>query len=200
MIGGVDEMMKVLLLLANGFELYEASVFTDVIGWDYVYGSKDIELVTCGIEKEIESSFNHRVLSDMTVDDVDVNEFDALAIPGGFEKYGFYKEAYDDRFLDLIRAFHDQSKIIASVCVGALPLGKSGILTGKRATTYNKANGVRQDQLREFGVQVVNEPIVVEGKIVTSWNPSTAIFVAYQLLEMLTSKQNADHIKELMGY
>ncbi|HEX2953244.1 MAG TPA: DJ-1/PfpI family protein [Bacillota bacterium] len=193
-------MMKVLLLLANGFELYEASVFTDVIGWDYVYGSKDIELVTCGIEKEIESSFNHRVLSDMTVDDVDVNEFDALAIPGGFEKYGFYKEAYDDRFLDLIRAFHDQSKIIASVCVGALPLGKSGILTGKRATTYNKANGVRQDQLREFGVQVVNEPIVVEGKIVTSWNPSTAIFVAYQLLEMLTSKQNADHIKELMGY
>jgi 4-methyl-5(b-hydroxyethyl)-thiazole monophosphate biosynthesis len=129
-----------------------------------------------------------------------VNEFDALAIPGGFEKYGFYKEAYDDRFLNLIRAFHDQSKIIASVCVGALPLGKSGILTGKRATTYNKANGVRQDQLREFGVQVVNEPIVVEGKIVTSWNPSTAIFVAYQLLEMLTSKQNADHIRELMGY
>lgn len=193
-------MKRILLLLANGFELYEASVFTDVIGWDSVYGTKNTELVTCGMNREIKSSFNHTVIANLAVDDVNAEEFDALAIPGGFEDYSFYNDAFDESFLELIRAFHKQNKIIASICVGALPLGKSGILTGKRGTTYNLANRYRQNQLAEFGVRVVNEPIVIEDNIITSWNPSTAIFVAYQLLEMLTSKQNAEHIKGLMGF
>jgi 4-methyl-5(b-hydroxyethyl)-thiazole monophosphate biosynthesis len=193
-------MKKILMLLANGFELYEASVFTDVIGWDMVYGTKDTELVLCGMNREIKSSFNHIVHANLTIDEVKVEEFDAIAIPGGFEEYDFYNDAFDEKFLNLIRAFHENNKIIASICVGAIPIGKSGILLGKRATTYNMANKYRQNQLAEFGVQVVNEPIVIDGNIITSWNPSTAIFVAYQLLEMLTTKQNAEHIRTIMGF
>lgn len=193
-------MKKILLLLANGFEFYEASVFTDVIGWDTVFGTKTTELVLCGINREVKSSFNHTVYTDLTINEVIVEEFDALAIPGGFEEYAFYNDAFDEKFLDLIRAFHKHNKIIASICVGAIPIGKSGILTGKRGTTYNLANKYRQNQLAEFGVQVVNEPIVIDDNIITSWNPSTAIFVAYQLLEMLTSKQNAEDIRALMGF
>ena len=46
-------MKKVLLLLADGFETFEASVFIDVIGWNLVEGDKSTELFTCGLKKEI---------------------------------------------------------------------------------------------------------------------------------------------------
>lgn len=192
-------MKKVLLLLADGFETFEASVFIDVIGWNLVDGDGTTELFTCGIQKEIKSSFNQRFIVDYLIDEIDIDSFEALAIPGGFDEYDFYKDAYDERFLDLIRGFKSKDKIIASICVGALPLGKSGILKDKNGTTYNK-KAIRQETLRGFGVNVVNEPIVIDDGIITSWNPSTAIDVALLLLELLTSKSNADYIKQIMGF
>lgn len=191
-------MKKILLLLADGFEIYEASVFIDVIGWNLVEGDKSTQLFTCGLRKEIKSSFNQRFIVDYLVGDIDVSEFDALAVPGGFEVYGFYKDAYDEQFLNIIRDFKAQGKFIASVCVGALPLGKSGILKGKTATTYN--NPVRRDALQGFGVEVINQPIVSDDDVVTSWNPSTAIDVALHLLEKLTTKSNAGEVRRLMGF
>ncbi len=193
-------MKKVLLLLANGFEIYEASVFIDVLGWNLVFGDVTTEVITCGITKEIVSTFKLRVTADLTINEVNVDDFDALAIPGGFEKYSFYDDAYKEVFLELIRKFYNKDKIIASICVGALPLGKSGILEGKKATTYNMNNGIRQNELKEYGVTVVNEPIVIEQKIITSWNPSTAIDVAFKLLELLTLKKQSDFIRKIMGF
>jgi 4-methyl-5(b-hydroxyethyl)-thiazole monophosphate biosynthesis len=191
-------MKKVLLLLANGFEVFEASVFIDVIGWNLVEGDGSTELFTCGLKSEIKSSFKKRFVPDYLIEDIDINDFDALAIPGGFEIYGFYNDAYDARFLDLIRAFKAQNKPIASICVGALPLGKSGVLKGKKGTTYNSL--VRRTALKEFGVEVLDQPIVHDDRIITSWNPSTAVDVALLLLEELTSKTNADEVRSLMGF
>jgi protein deglycase len=191
-------MKKVLMLLAEGFETFEASVFIDVIGWNLVEGDRSTELFTCGLKKEIRSSFNQRFIVDFQINDIEIDSFDALAIPGGFELYGFYKDAYDDKFLDLIRSFKAKNKIIASICVGALPLGKSGVLKDKKGTTYSSA--VRREALQSFGVQVINQPIVMDDNVITSWNPSTAIDVAFLLLEKLTSKANADHVRQLMGF
>ncbi|MBP3887306.1 MAG: DJ-1/PfpI family protein [Cellulosilyticum sp.] len=127
--------------------------------------------------------------------------FDALAIPGGFEEAGFYKDAYSEEFLNLIREFDAAGKLIASVCVGALPIAKSGVLQGRNATTYNLGDGLRQRQLANFGVHVLkDQPIVVDGNIITSYNPSTAFDVAFTLLEMLTTKENCVHIQKLMGF
>ncbi|MBV4417713.1 DJ-1/PfpI family protein, partial [Clostridium tyrobutyricum] len=70
--------------------------------------------------------------------------------------FGFYEEAYDERFLKLIREFDSRGKIIATICVGALPLGKSGVLNNRKATTYHLRDAYRQEQLKEFGVNVVN--------------------------------------------
>jgi protein deglycase len=191
-------MKRVLLLLADGFETFEASVFIDVIGWNLVDGDKSTELFTSGLQKEIRSSFNQRFIVDYLVSEIDVDSFDALAVPGGFEEYNFYKDAYDERFLELIRAFKAKDKIIASICVAALPLGKSGILKDKKGTTYK--NPVRREALESFGVQVINQPIVIDDNIITSWNPSTAVDVALLLLELLTSKTNADYIRLIMGF
>lgn len=190
---------KVLLLLANGFETLEASAFMDVMGWNHAEGDGSTQLLSCGLHKEIQSSFNHRFIVDFTTAEIDVNEFDALAIPGGFEDYGFYVDAYDARFLAIIQQFHVQNKPIASICVGALPLGKSGILQGQKATTYIN-NTVRTDALKSFGANFIETPIVVDGSVITSWNPSTAVEVAFILLEMLTSPQNTVQVRRLMGF
>ena len=193
-------MKNILLLLANGFEIYEASAFIDVLGWNLLDGDKSTKVVSCGIRKELISTFNQKVITDIIIDDVCIQDFDAIAIPGGFDEYGFYNDAYDERFLELIRAFDRSKKIIASICVGALPVGKSGILKGRNGTTYNKKNGIRQKKLTEFGVNVINQPIVIDDNIITSWNPSTAMDVAFTLLEMLTSNEQCNYIKEIMGF
>ena len=193
-------MKKVLLLLANGFEMYEASVFIDVIGWNDSFGSKNTKLYTCGKTKTLESSFGVKIEVDFIIDEIDPNEYEALAIPGGFEQYGFYNDAYSEKFTNLIQKFNELNKLISSICVGALPLGKSGILKDRNATTYNLMGGRRQRQLEEFGAKVINEPVVIDNNIITSWSPVTAIDVAFVLLEKLTSKENSNNIRRLMGF
>lgn len=191
-------MKKVLLLLAEGFEVFEASVFIDVIGWNLVQGDCSTQLFTCGLRKEVKSSFDQKFIVDYLINDIEINDFDALAIPGGFEVYGYYNDSYNDSFLELIRKFKANDKIIASICVGALPLGKSGVLIGKKGTTYDSE--IRRDALKAFGVNVINQPIVIDDNIITSWNPYTAINVALLLLGMLTTKENADNVRKLMGF
>ncbi|MBV4430979.1 DJ-1/PfpI family protein [Clostridium tyrobutyricum] len=192
--------MKILLFLAKGFETMEFSPFVDVMGWarnDYGY---DVPVVTCGFHKQVMSTFNIPVIVEKTIDEINIDEYDALAIPGGFEEFGFYEEAYDERFLNLIREFYSKGKIIATICVGALPVGKSGALKNRKATTYHLRDGYRQEQLKEFGVNVVNESIVVDKNIITSYCPSTASYVAFKLLEMLTSEKQMKIVKAAMGF
>ncbi|NRS47094.1 MULTISPECIES: DJ-1/PfpI family protein [Brevibacillus] len=194
-------MKKVCLLLPNGFEAVEASVFTDVIGWNKEEGDGTTELVTVGTRKELKCTWNFTVIPEMVIDDADVNDFDALALPGGFEHAGFYEDAYREDVLAFIREFEKQGKVIASICVGALPLGKSGILQGRNATTYNLNNQLRQKQLAAMGATVIpDQSIVIDNNIITSYNPSTAFDVAFTLLESLTSRENTDNVKRLMGF
>ncbi|EOQ95967.1 DJ-1/PfpI family protein [Leptospira wolbachii serovar Codice str. CDC] len=193
-------MKKVLLLLAKGFESFEASVFIDVIGWNLVDGDKTTKLYTCGFTKEVTGAFGVKLNVDYLINEIDINEFEALAIPGGFEEYGFYEEAYHPEFLELIRQFNQKDKIITSICVGALPIAKSGVLNERKATTYNHKKSVRQKQLEELGAIVQNSPIVIDKNIITSWSPATAIGVALLLLKMLTTEENSNHIKGLMGF
>lgn len=191
-------MKKVLLLLANGFETLEACAFIDVIGWNHLEGDGSTRLFTCGLRKEIKSSFNQRFIVDYLVDEAYTNAYDALAVPGGFEEYGFYEDAYNEKFLNVIRWFRENNKFIASICVGALPLGKSGILKNKKATTYNSPK--RRKALQEFGAEVLHQPIVIEDNMITSWNPSTATDVAFLLLEHLTGQNNVTKVRKLMGF
>jgi 4-methyl-5(b-hydroxyethyl)-thiazole monophosphate biosynthesis len=192
--------MRTLVFLLKGFETMEFSVFVDVLGWarnDFGY---DVPVVTGGFQEKVVSTFNIPVLVDKTIDAISVDDFDALAIPGGFEEFGFYEEAYDERFLNLIREFDARGKIIATICVAALPVGKSGVLTGRKATTYHLRDAYRQKQLKEFQVDVVNEPIVVDKNIITSYCPETAPSVAFKLLEMLTSTEEMEQVKQAMGF
>lgn len=192
--------MKTLLFLAKGFETMEFSVFIDVMGWarnDYHY---DTQVVTCGFQKQVVSTFGVPVTVDTLIGEVSADDYDALAIPGGFEEYGFYEEAYDERFLKLIRDFDAKGKIIASICVAALPVAKSGVLKDRNATTYHLRGGYRQKQLVELGAALGEGSIVVDRNVITSYCPETAPGVAFKLLELLTSKEQMEIVKTSMGF
>lgn len=193
-------MKKVLLFCAKGFETMEFSVFIDVLGWARNDHGCDISVKTCGFTKQVVSTFGVPIIVDKLIDEVSADEYDALAVPGGFEEFGFYEEAFDEKFLKLIRDFDRRGKSIASVCVGALPLGKSGILNGRNATTYHLNGGVRQKQLAEFGADVINERIVVDKNIITSYCPETAPDVAFELLKMLVGQEKMLTVKQAMGF
>ena len=192
--------MKILLLLAKGFETMEASVFIDIMGWARNDYHHDVQVVTGGFQKTVVSAFGVPVTVDALLKDVRVEDYDALAIPGGFAEYGFYEEAFSAEMSDLICRFHQQNKWIATVCVGALPLAHSGILKGKKATTYHLNGGLRQKQLAEYGVNVVNEPVVKDGNIITSYCPQTAPDVAFLLLECLIGAAHMHVVRTAMGF
>jgi protein deglycase len=193
-------MKKVLLFLANGFEEYEASVFTDVIGWSRIYGKTPVDLITTGLRTELKCTWNLTVRPELEFKKINIKEFDALAIPGGFETADYYQDAYDERFLDLIRDFNKEKKIIASICVAALSIGKSGVLTNRKATTYDLNDGIRRKQLADFGVLVQDSDLVIDDNIITSTGPATALDVAFLLLEMLTDNENVEIVKRYMRF
>lgn len=192
--------MKVLLLCAKAFETMEFSVFIDIFGWARESFGNDVSVYTCGFQKNVVSTFGVTVQMDVLIDTVDVNDYDALAIPGGFREFGFKEEAFHPKTQNLIRRFHEQGKPIATVCVAAFALAESGILKGRRATVYHLDNGKTQQELADYGVNVVNEPVVVDENIITSYCPETAPTVAFKLLEILIGLQKAEEVKYAMGY
>ena len=193
--------MKVLLFCCKGFETMEFAPFVDVMGWarnDYGMG---IEVITAGFSKTVISAFGIPILVDKIYEEINISEYDALAIPGGFEEFGFYEEAYSESFLNLIREFNSAHKYIASICVGALPIGASGVLKGRKATTYHLGDGRRQKQLVEFGAEVIpDQSVVIDKNIITSFCPETAPLVAISLLEMLVGKEKAEIVATTMGF
>ncbi len=193
-------MKRVLLLLCKGVEIYEAAAFYDVLGWSGGYGGEAVEVVSVGLQDVVRGTFGIRIIPDKLLPDVKPEDFDALAIPGGFETWGFYDEAYSQAVANLIRRFDQLQKPIAAICVGALPLGNSGILAGRRATTYHLRDGARRKQLAAFGVNVIDAPMVEDRNVITSTSPATAMNVAFELLAQLTGRENSNAIRQKMGF
>ncbi len=192
---------KVLLFLSEGFEAYEASAFIDVIGWSRETDFEPVDLTTTGFRSEYNCYWNLIVKPEIPFDQIKVEEYDALAIPGGCPAAGFLEDVYDERFLNLIREFDKQNKIIASICVAALPVGKSGVLRNRKATTWDlKDTADRQKELADFGAIVLDKQMVIDGNIITCTGPAPALDVAFALLEMLTSIENVMKVKRNMRF
>ena len=191
---------KVLLFLAQGFEEYEAAVFTDVFGWSRVFGTEPVDLVTTALRSEIQCKWNFIVRPEVAFDKINPEDYDALAIPGGFKDSGYYEDAFDDRFLQLIRDFDRHNKPIAAVCAAAIPVGQSGVLLGRDATTYDLSDIYGRDYLAQLGVNVQDKRIAIDNNIITSTGPATGLDVAFKLLEMLTSIENVNEVKKYMRF
>jgi 4-methyl-5(b-hydroxyethyl)-thiazole monophosphate biosynthesis len=178
---------RVLILLSNGFEAMEAACFTEVFGWASIYGEIQFDQLSVGLRSPLKTTFGFDVLPERILNEINIEDFDALVIPGGFGDAGFYEEALSEPFLDVIRSFDRRQAPIAAVCVSALSLAAAGVLKGRRATVYHQVGGTRKAELESYGAMFVDEPLVVDGHLMTSTGPGTGIELALKLLEVLTS-------------
>lgn len=193
-------MKRILMLLANGVEPLEIAAFTDVFGWADLVGDQPFTLVHAGLRNEILTTFGLRLRISNLLGDLSLDDYDALALPGGSEPAGFYEEALSTPYLAAIRYFADAGKPIASVCVSSIALGKAGVLKGKNATVYHQVGGKRKKQLVDTGANFVDRPIVVDGNFITSSGPGTASEVAFSLLEQLSTTENCINVRKRMRF
>jgi 4-methyl-5(b-hydroxyethyl)-thiazole monophosphate biosynthesis len=193
-------MKKVLLFLSQGFEEVEAAAFIDVFGWTHTTeGVEPVEVVVAGLHPEIRAAHSLIVKPQHLLEELDLTEFSALALPGGYHDRGF-TEAYLSEVLEAIRTIYDNGGIIATICVAAKPVAAAGLLRGKEAVTYPLDDGRHISFLAEYGAEVVDKDVVVSDRIITSTGPATAFAVAFKLLEMLNGKDDAEKVKRAMMF
>ncbi|MCL1974974.1 MAG: DJ-1/PfpI family protein [Firmicutes bacterium] len=190
---------NILLLLPPGTEIFEAAAFIDVFGWHQTIGSATCRLITCSSKREIALSFGQTMLAQICANEVIAENYAALALPGGFGSYGYYEHACSKPYLSLIKHFNDQHKPIAAVCTGAIALAQAGILKGRLATTYCYEAGFAE-QIQKAGAVFINAPLQIDGHIITSQNPASAIPVALALLEKTAGCKERAYIQKQMGF
>jgi len=102
--------------------------------------------------------------SDLLLADAHSQEYSGLLVPGGFMPDKLRREA---KVLALTREFFEQKKLVAFICHGGWIPISARILKGRRATG---SMGIRDD-LENAGAIWVDEPVVVDGNLISSRTP-----------------------------
>jgi len=116
--------------------------------------------------------------SDMLIADARSLDFCGLLVPGGFMPD---KLRRDPKVLSLTREFFEQGKLVAFICHGGWIPISAKILKGKRATG---SLGIKDD-LENAGAIWVNEPVVVDGNLISSRTPRDLAPFAKTMVEFL---------------
>ena len=106
-----------------------------------------------------------RIVPDLTIGEVDPDDYDALLLPGGVGNPDQLR--MNERAIGVIREFAAAGKPVAAICHGPWLLVEADLLRGKRATAWQS---IRTD-LRNAGANVVDEQAVTDGNIITSRKP-----------------------------
>ena len=114
----------------------------------------------------------------------DAPSLDLLLVPGGPGQLSLMKHTL---LLEFIRQCADTSSWVCSVCTGALLLAQAGVLRGRRATTHWLA----RDALRGFGVEVLDDRYVFDGKFATAAGVSAGIDLALELVRRISGDETA---------
>jgi len=118
------------------------------------------------------------VRSDITPEQVNVQDFDALFIPGG---YAPDKMRLHPSMIELVKKFYESSKIIAALCHGPQMLISAGLVKNRRMTSWPS---VAVD-LRNAGANWVDEPVVSDGPFITSRKPEDIPQFTQAIIEAL---------------
>lgn len=117
------------------------------------------------IQATIHDDPGKTIRPDLLVEEADAKDFDALILPGGVRNPDQLR--MNPKAIELIRSFSAAGKPIGAICHGPWLLVEADLLRGRLATSWPS---IRTD-LRNAGAEVVDEPAVVDGNIVTSRNP-----------------------------
>jgi protease I len=103
----------------------------------------------------------YQVVADLTFDEVQVEEYEAVLVLGGRAPEYLRNDA---RVLDIVRAFRDQDRWIFAICHGIQVLITAGMAKGARLTAYEH---VRSEIEIAGGTYIATEQAVRDGKVVT---------------------------------
>jgi 4-methyl-5(b-hydroxyethyl)-thiazole monophosphate biosynthesis len=194
-----DEIVRILLFLANGFEDLEAATVLDVFGWThYREEISKSQMVTAAFHPIVKGRFGIEVRPDILYHQIDPGNYHALVLPGGFHSHG-YDEVYDPRIHGLAREIHAHGGFIATMCVGILPIADAGLLLGKKATTYPYSrNHDNVGRLKAGGARVVDAPVVIDDRIISCSGPGSSLEVAFLLMECLMGPETVRNVRHYM--
>ena len=176
-------MAKALVFLAKGFEEIETVTTVDILR------RAGIEVTVAGLSPDIvEGAHEVKLVPDTIIDAVNVDDFDAVIVPGGNPGYKNLRK--DQNVLNMIKKAFNSDKIIAAICAAPAVLSDAGILEGKSCTIFPGMD----DELKKGGGKPKHDIVVVDGNIVTSRGPATALPFALKLVEILAGKQVAETV------
>jgi len=113
-----------------------------------------------------------------------------VVLPGGLPGSDHFDN--DPRVRELLKRAVNQGHFIAAICAAPKVLARAGLLNGKRATCYPGVLGRMDFPL----VGIKDEPVMVDGNVITGRGPGTAMDFALQLIESLVGKEKRDEVEE----
>ena len=129
-----------------------------------------------------------RVLVDMKLDDINVDNFDAVIFIGGpgAEEYVNNKLAHQ-----IAQDAINKNKILGAICIAPEILAKANVLKGKNATVWSMSPWIPSfgknpiDVLKEEGANYLDKPVVVDENIVTANGPQSASQFGEKIADLL---------------
>jgi 4-methyl-5(b-hydroxyethyl)-thiazole monophosphate biosynthesis len=174
-------MKKVLVTLAPGFEEIETITVVDILRRA---GARVFLAATQ--TGPVEGSRGVSVLPDGLLEGVNPDEYDLVVLPGGMP--GTANLQKDPRVLDIIARMHDRKLPVAAICAAPTVLQTAGILKNKKVTSHPSV----RDKLTD--VDYSEDRVVVDGNVITSRGPGTAMEFALKLVEILFDKERVQTV------
>lgn len=167
-------MPRVLVTLAEGFEEIEAVTVVDLLR------RADIEVHTASLAgRRVTGSHGITVEADMSLDDAQAGDYHMIVLPGGMPGADHLKQ--DARVIALLREFAAAGQFTAAICAAPGVLAHAGLLDGREATSF--PGFLRADSAT--GIRLRESAVVIDGKVVTSRGPGTAIDFSLALIGLL---------------
>ena len=155
---------RVLIMATNRFEESELFGPRDILlakGATVTLASLD----RAAIMGTVHDAPGKTIVPDLTIEEARAEDYDALLLPGGVGNPDRLRS--DAAAVTLIRAFDSAAKPIGAICHAPWLLAEADVLRGRRATSWPS---IRTD-VRNAGAEVIDEPAVTDGHLVTSRNP-----------------------------
>lgn len=176
-------MSRVLVPLAQGCEELEAITITDLLV------RAGIEVTTAGLDDQpVTASRGTNIIPDTTIDAIADQSFDLIVLPGGLPGADHLR---DNKSLQMLLKNHAaEGRHIGAICAAPKALAAAGLLEGRRATAYP---GVLE-ALANHRIDIRNSAIEIDGNIITSRGPGTAMDFALTLIEILEGTARREEV------
>lgn len=179
---------EICVFLADGFEEVEALTVVDLLRRAEVA----VTMVSITGAYMVEGAHGIRIQADALFEEVDYSTKEMIVLPGGMPGTIHLEE--HEGVTGLIQTFNQEQKYIAAICAAPRIFGRMGLLKDRKATSYP----AMETELAE--AEVVREPAVVSGHIITSRGLGTAIDFALTLISELLGKEKAAEIQQSVVY